>query len=74
MDLTTIEDDDDVEVTEEILSFHSNVRENIVRFLLKALNWILSNLDIWVNRPRLKFIRQQASPPAISNFFGTRQS
>lgn len=28
----SIEDEDDEEVTEEILSFHSNVRENIVSF------------------------------------------
>lgn len=31
MDLTTM-DDDDIEVTEEALTFHSNVRENIVSF------------------------------------------
>lgn len=30
MELPVIDDEDDLEVTEEILSFHSNVRENIV--------------------------------------------
>lgn len=27
-----MDDEDEIEVTEEILSFHSNVRENIVSF------------------------------------------
>lgn len=30
MDLTTIDDEEDIEVTEEELVFHGNVRENIV--------------------------------------------
>lgn len=29
-----MDDDEDIEVTEETLSFHSNVRENIVSFYL----------------------------------------
>lgn len=37
MDLTTIDDDDDIEVTEEALTFHSNVRENIVSISWESL-------------------------------------
>lgn len=39
-------DDDEVEVTEEILSFHSNVRENIVSCLIIIfyLNFPLINI------------------------------
>jgi hypothetical protein len=60
MDLTTIDDEEDVEATEEIISFHSNVRENIVRRIFT----VLSHLDIWVIRPRLKkaTINQATSP------------
>jgi hypothetical protein len=50
MDLTTIDDEEDVEATEDIISFHSNVRENIVRRIFT----VLSHLDIWVIRPLLK--------------------
>lgn len=30
MDLTTIDDEEEIEVTEEAIEFHGNVRENIV--------------------------------------------
>lgn len=48
MDLTTIDDDEEIEVTEEALTFHSNVRENIVSNRGK---FFLSNkqiVDKWV--------------------------
>jgi hypothetical protein len=40
MDLSIIDDEEDVDVTEESLTFHSNVRENIVRMdlVLKTIN------------------------------------
>lgn len=34
----TMDDEDEIEVTEEILSFHSNVRENIVSLLAPLLH------------------------------------
>lgn len=39
MDIS-IDDEDDIEVTEETLSFHSNVRENIVSSLLGTVSGI----------------------------------
>jgi hypothetical protein len=43
MDLTTIDDEDDVEATEDIISFHSSVRENIV-----SSTFYLEFYQIWI--------------------------
>jgi hypothetical protein len=48
MDLSSLDNEDDEEVTEEILSFHSNVRENIVSKKLFYL--VLCVCGMWVNR------------------------
>lgn len=59
MDLINQDEDEDLEVTEEALTFHSNVRENIVSYfiILRSDSYLIK-----VNLDKLKWVIRTSEP------------